>query len=432
MQFLKRSFSLFICFAMFLSAFAVTAQAATAVKIGKYASDAVFGGEFSWHLILKGDSTFELVTNDFEGTATMTGTWTSDGAGNVTVSITNGAQVVFSGGGSDVLTLTVWPYGNAFDNTPLYYDTSYTAQPPGQTANPTASTVYVNGTAKAFEAYNIGGSNYFKLRDIAAVFNGTTKQFDVGYDSATAAITLASAKPYALTGSELAQGDGIPKTATATASKIYLDGRQLDFTVYNIAGSNFFKLVDLMSALNVGVTYNEKTGEISLDTSANYTGVITVSGGAPTQPQAASAVNLIDTMKPYAYTDLGNYVDYVLWYPSAGEASLALAGESYKNALALHESPADVYASFNLGGKYAQINGKVGMADAGGRYVSDPPVTVRIYGDGQLLKTMEIKMGALPVDLSLDVHGVSTLKFEVAPQTLYRATVIGFVDLVLK
>ena len=29
-------------------------------------------------------------------------------------------------------------------------------------ANPTASTVYVNGAAKAFEAYIINGNNYFK------------------------------------------------------------------------------------------------------------------------------------------------------------------------------------------------------------------------------------------------------------------------------
>jgi len=60
------------------------------------------------------------------------------------------------------------------------------------TAAPTASTVYLNDAVNAFEAYNIGGNNYFKLRDLAYVLNGTAKQFEVGYDNATKAITLIS------------------------------------------------------------------------------------------------------------------------------------------------------------------------------------------------------------------------------------------------
>ena len=47
------------------------------------------------------------------------------------------------------------------------------------TATPTTSTVMVNGQAVAFEAYNIAGNNYFKLRDLAKVLSGTTKQFEV-------------------------------------------------------------------------------------------------------------------------------------------------------------------------------------------------------------------------------------------------------------
>jgi hypothetical protein len=147
---------------------------------------------------------------------------------------------------------------------------------------------------------------------------------------------------------------------------------------------------------------------------------------------AKGTVNMIDTMKPYAYTDLGNYIDYVLLYPTAGAASLTVAGEEYKNALMLQESPAITYASFNLGGNYWYLSGKVGMSDAGGRYKDDPPVVLNIYGDDMLLKGIEIKMGALPVDLSVDVSGVRALRFELAPQALYRATKIGLVDLNLQ
>ena len=34
------------------------------------------------------------------------------------------------------------------------------------------------------EKYNIDGSNYFKLRDVAALLDGTVAQFNVGYDNA--------------------------------------------------------------------------------------------------------------------------------------------------------------------------------------------------------------------------------------------------------
>lgn len=49
-------------------------------------------------------------------------------------------------------------------------------------AVPAASKVLVNGKDKSFDAYLIGGSNYFKLRDLAAVVNGTEKEFEVTWD----------------------------------------------------------------------------------------------------------------------------------------------------------------------------------------------------------------------------------------------------------
>ena len=143
--------------------------------------------------------------------------------------------------------------------------------PVTKTVNPTASTVYVNGKAVAFEAYNIDGNNFFKLRDLAQALSGTDKQFEVGYDSASKAITLTSGKAYTPVGGELAQGDGKAKTASPTASKIYKDGAEVDLTVYNINGNNFFKLRDLMQLFDIGVGYDNDTKAITLDTSLPYT-----------------------------------------------------------------------------------------------------------------------------------------------------------------
>ncbi|MDR1664560.1 MAG: hypothetical protein LBR83_06550, partial [Clostridiales bacterium] len=166
---------------------------------------------------------------------------------------------------------------------------------PGITVSPTASEVFVNGVSKSFEAYNIEGSNYFKLRDLAFVVSGTAKQFNVGYDGATQAITITTGQPYVPAGGEMTMGDGSAKTAEPTASRIYLDGAELNPTVYNIGGNNFFNLVDMVSALNIGVTYNETTGAIGIDTNANFMGVVTVSGEQPIVPPP---VNYADTPTP--------------------------------------------------------------------------------------------------------------------------------------
>ncbi|MGO4119405.1 hypothetical protein ACEQ6C_40435, partial [Rhizobium ruizarguesonis] len=53
-------------------------------------------------------------------------------------------------------------------------------KPETLSAAPTDSKVLVNGKTISFEAYNINGNNYFKLRDFAAAVNGTEKQFEVG------------------------------------------------------------------------------------------------------------------------------------------------------------------------------------------------------------------------------------------------------------
>ena len=54
--------------------------------------------------------------------------------------------------------------------------------PAAFTAAPTASAVIVDGRSITFDAYNIAGYNYFKLRDLALQLNGTPKQFAVGWD----------------------------------------------------------------------------------------------------------------------------------------------------------------------------------------------------------------------------------------------------------
>jgi hypothetical protein len=139
------------------------------------------------------------------------------------------------------------------------------------TANPTSSKVMVDGKSVAFEAYNIGGNNYFKLRDLAMAVNGSSKQFQVGWDSAKNAINLTSNTAYTPDGKELVvSGNKAAKQAKLTASKIYLNNEEVQLTAYNIDGNNYFKLRDIGKIIDFAVTWDGSLNMIGLDTASSY------------------------------------------------------------------------------------------------------------------------------------------------------------------
>ena len=141
---------------------------------------------------------------------------------------------------------------------------------PSLVANPTASTVLVNGKSIAFDAYNINDNNYFKLRDLAYILNGTEKQFEVGWDGTANAIFLTSGKPYTTVGGEMTGKGGSAKIPTPTDSKILLNNTEVSFTAYNIEGNNYFKLRDIGAAFDFGVDWDGERNTIVIDTSKGY------------------------------------------------------------------------------------------------------------------------------------------------------------------
>lgn len=132
------------------------------------------------------------------------------------------------------------------------------------------SRLLVNGSLKELEAYNISGSNYFKLRDIAAVVSGTEKQFCVAWNSKEQLINLLPGMPYDAMEGDLSKGDGTDKSCTLSDSKLMVDGKVVSFTAYNINGNNYFKLRDLCKMFNIGVTWDSETSTIGIDTSVSY------------------------------------------------------------------------------------------------------------------------------------------------------------------
>ena len=153
---------------------------------------------------------------------------------------------------------------------PATTTTASTTTTSAPTAQPTASKVLVNGEYISFDAYSINDSNYFKLRDIAYVLNGTTKQFDVSWDDANNAIILTSGKAYMTVGGEMVGKGSGDKTPTHTDSKIILNGKEVAFTAYSIEGNNYFKLRDIGAAFDFGVDWDDANDTIAIDTGKGY------------------------------------------------------------------------------------------------------------------------------------------------------------------
>lgn len=198
-----------------------------------------------------------------------------DGAKELTITANEGsfegqrAYFVIFGGGSDRSNHAEVRYHYVWRESETV--TPPVTPPGNQAAAPTSSKVLVNGIEVAFDAYNIGGNNYFKLRDIAYVLSGSNKQFEVNWDGANNAISLTSGKSYSSVGGEI-QGKGSGnKTASPTSSKIYLDGSEVQFTAYNIEGNNYFKLRDIGEAFDFNVSWDGTKNTIIINTSESYT-----------------------------------------------------------------------------------------------------------------------------------------------------------------
>ena len=134
-------------------------------------------------------------------------------------------------------------------------------------ANPTSSKVLVNGKDISFDAYLIEGNNYFKLRDLASIISGSKKQFEVSWDADKKAINLVSNKRYTPVGGELTKWKSESRKPILNTSAIYKDGSQVELLAYTIDNNNYFKLRDIAKAFDIGVTWDEMTKTIGIDTS---------------------------------------------------------------------------------------------------------------------------------------------------------------------
>lgn len=129
--------------------------------------------------------------------------------------------------------------------------------------------VTVNGKPVEFQTYTIDDYTYFKLRDIASAINGTSKQFMTFWDEGTQSIHLVRRAPYTSTGSGAVgrYGDTIATTSTA---KLYCDNQRKSVSAYTINDYTYYKLRDIAQLIDMGITWNESTFTIGIETGQSY------------------------------------------------------------------------------------------------------------------------------------------------------------------
>jgi hypothetical protein len=133
------------------------------------------------------------------------------------------------------------------------------------TAVPVSATVLVNNEKVLFNAYNIAGYTYVKLRDVAMAVNNTDKNFNVTWNSNENAIDILTKTEYEPIGSEMT--DTIWSSdvnAAKSTSNVFVDGRSVSIGAYYINGSNFLKLRDIGSAVGIVVIYDSNIKTISI------------------------------------------------------------------------------------------------------------------------------------------------------------------------
>lgn len=137
-------------------------------------------------------------------------------------------------------------------------------------ATPTGNAIYVDGTKVNGAAYMINSNNYFKLRDIAAMVNGSAKQFEVSWNQNEKRIDLTTNKAYTVVGGELALPSATTKTAKESTAVVYKDGTKAAYTGYTIADNNYYKLRDLCKDMDIGVKYDNATKRVDILTTVGY------------------------------------------------------------------------------------------------------------------------------------------------------------------
>ncbi len=116
------------------------------------------------------------------------------------------------------------------------------------------------------EIYNIDGDNYYKLRDVAKLFENTDARFSVDWDNARKTVSIKKEEAYTANNLELQGSNSRDKTAFISYARTEIDDRQVILDSYFINGQHYYKIEDLANLLGFNEYWNPDTGTMEITT----------------------------------------------------------------------------------------------------------------------------------------------------------------------
>lgn len=151
-------------------------------------------------------------------------------------------------------------------------------------AIPSPQSLTLNGAKQDLQGYNIGGYNYFKLRDLASILKPTEVKFSLAGDHKE--IKANFNEEYMQLTSDLAKlstdkKPALPKAMDLIAIKGVISDKT-KVNVYNIDGYNYFRLREIGGIFGFAVDYDESKNEAKINTKVS---VVT-----PTNPTSGRVI----------------------------------------------------------------------------------------------------------------------------------------------
>lgn len=126
-------------------------------------------------------------------------------------------------------------------------------------AVPALARVRLNGTEANLIAYNIGGNNYVRVRDVALLLQNTASGFDVQWNNAARRVELTSYRFYTPNGTENAPLPAGTRTVRSLTEPTVADGVTSMIAAYNIDGYTYYKLRSLGDLCGFAVDWEAAT-----------------------------------------------------------------------------------------------------------------------------------------------------------------------------
>lgn len=134
---------------------------------------------------------------------------------------------------------------------------------PPKTAKPSENVFKLNGKPVNFTAYSISGTNYMKLRDMAAALEGTSAGFDIAYNPATQTVQIKQGETYRRVGGELSGSANVAAMQAYPATQA-IQGMTTAQSTYLIGGTNYIQLRELVAMIGGTVDYDEESNTVQI------------------------------------------------------------------------------------------------------------------------------------------------------------------------